>query len=144
MAEAVGTAIGIISFGLQLYTGLSEYLGAVKGREEDLLQAKNNAKTLKCSLKAIEDTLSKVNGGSISQDAVEECKSSCESELDALYNLLNDLQGKPVNSADSISKVRSSMQKWSCPFKKKNIARLEERLKSANNVLKTALSGLQL
>ncbi|KAF4442048.1 hypothetical protein FACUT_2271 [Fusarium acutatum] len=144
MAEGAGTAIGIISFGLQLYTGLSEYLDAVKGREEDLLQAKNNARTLQCSLKAIEDTLSKVNGNTIVQDAVEECKSSCESELTALHKLLSDLQGKPINPADPISRAKSSMQKWSYPFKKKNIARLEERLKSANNVLKTALSALQL
>ncbi|KAF5598039.1 hypothetical protein FPCIR_3312 [Fusarium pseudocircinatum] len=144
MAEAAGTAIGIISFGLQLYTGLSEYLDAVKGREEDLLQAKNNATTLQYSLKAIEDTLSKVNDNTIAQDAVEECKSSCESELTALHKLLNDLQGKPINPSDPVSKARSSMQKWSYPFKKKNIARLEERLKSANNVLKTALSALQL
>ncbi|KAF5603192.1 uncharacterized protein FSUBG_7416 [Fusarium subglutinans] len=144
MAEAAGTALGIISFGLQLYTGLSEYLDAVKGREEDLLGAKNNAKTLQCSLKAIEDTMSQVNGNAMAQDAVEECKSSCESELKALYKLLNDLQGKPIDPADPITKVKSSMQKWSYPFKKKNIARLEERLKSANNVLKTALSALQL
>ncbi|KAF5624603.1 uncharacterized protein FTJAE_10196 [Fusarium tjaetaba] len=144
MAEAAGTAIGIISFGLQLYTGLSEYLDAVKGREEDLLQAKNNAKTLQCSLKAIGDALSKVNGSSMAQDAVEECKSSCESELHALNSLLNDLLGKPINSAGPICKAKSSMQKWSYPFKKKNIARVEERLKSANNVLKTALSALQL
>ncbi|EXA34453.1 hypothetical protein FOQG_10434 [Fusarium oxysporum f. sp. raphani 54005] len=31
MAEAAGTAIGIVSFGIQLYIGLSEYLDAVKG-----------------------------------------------------------------------------------------------------------------
>ncbi|KAF4501669.1 hypothetical protein FAGAP_2122 [Fusarium agapanthi] len=144
MAEAAGTAIGMISFGLQLYTGLSEYLDAVKGREEDLLQAKNNAKTLQCSLKAIEDTMSQVNGNAMAQDAVEECKSSCESELKALHKLLNDLQGKPINPSDPVSKARSSMQKLTYPFKKKNIARLEERLKSANNVLNTALSALQL
>ncbi|KAG9494889.1 hypothetical protein J7337_013118 [Fusarium musae] len=144
MAEAAGTVIGIISFGLQLYTGLSEYLDAVKGREEDLVQAKNNARTLQCSLKAIEDTMSQVNGNAMAQDAVEKCKSSCESELKALHELLNNLQGKPINSSDSVSKARSSMQKWSYPFKKKNIARLEERLKSANNALKTALSALQL
>ncbi|KLP04221.1 uncharacterized protein FFB20_00728 [Fusarium fujikuroi] len=144
MAEAAGTAIGIISFGLQLYTGLSEYLDAVKGREEDLLQAKNNARTLQCSLKAIEDTMSQINGNAIAQDAVEECKSSCESELKALHELLNNLQGKPINHSDPVSKAKSSIQKWSYPFKKKNIARLEERLKSANNVLKTALSALQL
>ncbi|RKL41589.1 hypothetical protein BFJ72_g5481 [Fusarium proliferatum] len=102
MAEAAGTAIGIISFGLQLYTGLSEYLDAVKGREEDLLQAKNNARTLQCSLKAIEDTMSQFNGNAIAQDAVEECKSSCESELKALHELLINLQGKPINPSDPV------------------------------------------
>ncbi|RBR21057.1 hypothetical protein FVER53590_10557 [Fusarium verticillioides] len=145
MAEAAGTAIGIISFGLQLYTGLSEYLDAVKGRDEDLLQARNNAKTLQCSLKAIEDAMSKVNGDhAIAQDAVEECKSSCQAELKALHQLLRDLKGEAIGPAGPVSKVRSSIHKWSYPFKKKSINRLEERLKSANNVLKTALSTLQL
>ncbi|KAF5236748.1 hypothetical protein FANTH_11155 [Fusarium anthophilum] len=145
MAEAAGTALGIISFGLQLYTGLSEYLDDVKGRDEDLLQARNNAKTLQCSLKAIEDMMSKVNGDhTMAQDAVEECKRSCQAELKALYQLLRDLKGMPVDPADPVSKARSSIHKWSYPFKKKSINRLEERLKSANNVLKTALSALQL
>ncbi|RYC82459.1 hypothetical protein BFJ63_vAg14639 [Fusarium oxysporum f. sp. narcissi] len=145
MAEAAGTAIGIISFGLQLYTGLSEYLGAVKGRDEDLLQAKNNAKTLQCSLKAIGEAISKVNGNNaLAQDAVEECKNSCKAELKALGTLLTDLKGPPVNPVGPFAKARSSMHKWSYPFKKKNIAKLEDRLMSTNNVLKTALSALQL
>jgi hypothetical protein len=145
MAEAAGTAIGIISFGLQLYTGLSEYLGAVKGRDEDLLQAKNNAKTLQCSLKAIGEAISKVNGNNaLAQDAVEECKNSCEAELKALGTLLTDLKGPPVNPVGPFAKARSSMHKWSYPFKKKNITKLEDRLMSTNNVLKTALSALQL
>ncbi|KAF5687003.1 hypothetical protein FDENT_5558 [Fusarium denticulatum] len=145
MAEAAGTAIGIISFGLQLYTGLSEYLDAVKGRDEDLLQARNNAKTLQCSLKAIEDAMSKVNGDhTMAQDAVEECKTSCQAELKALHQLLRDLKGAPVGPAGPVSKARSSIHKWSYPFKRKSISRLEDRLKSANNVLKTALSTLQL
>ncbi|KAF5553203.1 hypothetical protein FNAPI_6808 [Fusarium napiforme] len=145
MAEAAGTAIGIISFGLQLYTGLSEYLDAVKGRDEDLLQARNNAKTLQCSLKAIEDAMSKVTGDhTIAQDAVEECKSSCQAELKALHQLLRDLKGTAVGPAGPVSKARGTIHKWSYPFKKKSINRLEERLKSTNNVLKTALSTLQL
>ncbi|KAF9771514.1 hypothetical protein IL306_010837 [Fusarium sp. DS 682] len=143
MAEALGTAVGVISLGLQLYAGLSEYLDAVQGRDEDLQQAKRYAKTLQCSLTAIEDAMSKVNGDNImAQDAVEECTSSCITELKALETLIRDLKGAPTE--DPVAKATSSMRKWTYPFKKKNITKLEERLKSANDVLKTALSALQL
>ncbi|KAF4334081.1 hypothetical protein FBEOM_12092 [Fusarium beomiforme] len=145
MAEALGTAVGVISLGLQLYAGLSEYLEAVKGRDEDLQQAKNYAKTLQCSLKAIEDAMNKVNGdNTMAQDAVEECTSSCLIELKALDVLLKDLKGEPALPSDTVAKARSSIRKWSYPFRKNSMNKLEERLKSANNVLKTALSALQL
>ncbi|EMT74416.1 hypothetical protein FOC4_g10002530, partial [Fusarium odoratissimum] len=100
---------------------------------------------LQCSLKAIGEAISRVNGNNaLAQDAVEECKNSCEAELKALGTLLTDLKGLPVNPAGPFAKARSSMHKWSYPFKKKNITKLEGRLMSTNNVLKTALSALQL
>ncbi|CVL11712.1 uncharacterized protein FPRN_14912 [Fusarium proliferatum] len=153
MAEAIGVAgsvVGIVSFGLQVYTGLSEYLDAVKGRDEDLQQAKRYAKALLSSLKAIEEVISKVNGNNaltpdaLAQDAVEECKDLCKAELQALGTLLENLKGPLVHHAEPFAKAKSSMHKWSYPFKKKSISKLEDRLMSTNNVLKTALSALQL
>lgn len=153
MAEAIGVAgsvVGIVSFGLQVYTGLSEYLDAVKGREEDLQQAKRYAKALLSSLKAIEEVISKVNGNNaltpdaLAQDAVEECKDLCKAELQALGTLLENLKGPLVHHAEPFAKAKSSMHQWSYPFKKKSISKLEDRLMSTNNVLKTALSALQL
>ncbi|KAH7246638.1 hypothetical protein BKA59DRAFT_395954 [Fusarium tricinctum] len=148
MADPVGitgTAVGIVSFGLQLYTGVSEYLDAVKGREEDLRQANTYAKTLWTSLKSIEDAMENIDSHhTIPKDAVEECKVSCEIELKSLDSLLKDLRESPVDAANRASSVKSSIRKLSYPFKKKSITKLEEKLNSTNNVLKIALLALQL
>ncbi|KAJ3535187.1 hypothetical protein NM208_g7235 [Fusarium decemcellulare] len=148
MAEPVGitgTAVGIVSLGLQLYTGISDYLDAVKGRDDDLRQAKEYAKTLQASLRAIEDALTKTrNDCSAAKDAVEECKNSCEAELKALGALLKELQGPVVAPVDRIAQAKSSLRKWSYPFNKRDIAKLENRLISTNEILQTALMALQL
>ncbi|KAF9771513.1 hypothetical protein IL306_010836, partial [Fusarium sp. DS 682] len=148
MAEPVGitgTAVGIVSFGLQLYTGISEYLDAIKTRDEDLRQAYQYVKDLRTSLIAIEDAMNGINDHhTTAKNAVEECKTSCETELKALEKLLYDLKGSPVDPADGIAQAKSSIRKLSYPFKKKNISRLEERLNSTNNVLKMAMLALQL
>ncbi|KAI6762490.1 hypothetical protein HG530_008470 [Fusarium avenaceum] len=148
MADPIGitgTAVGIVSFGLQLYTGVSEYLDAVKGREEDLRQANTYAKTLWTSLKSIEDATGNIDSHrTIPKDAVEECKVSCEIELKSLDSLLKDLRGSPVDPTSLASSAKSSMRKLSYPFKKKSITKLEEKLNSTNNVLKIALLALQL
>ncbi|KAF4471107.1 hypothetical protein FALBO_1974 [Fusarium albosuccineum] len=148
MAEPVGitgTAVGIVSLGLQLYGGISDYLDAVKGRDEDLRHAKKHAKTLQASLRAIDDTIKNVKCDStVAKDAAEECKSSCETELKALDTLLKDLQGPAIAPVDRIDQAKSSLRKWTYPFNKRDIAKLENRLSSTNGVLQTALMTLQM
>ncbi|KAF5635830.1 hypothetical protein F52700_5142 [Fusarium sp. NRRL 52700] len=141
----IGTAIGVISFGLQLYTGITQYLDAVKGRDEDLQRAKQYANAFQASLKVLGDTILKANDEqAAAKIVVQDCKLSCEAELTALCALLNHLKGLPPLPDDPISKAKGSLQKWSYRFKQKNLSRLEERLKSANSILKLSLSALQL
>ncbi|KAF5598053.1 hypothetical protein FPCIR_3326 [Fusarium pseudocircinatum] len=75
MAEPVGitgTAIGIVSFGLQLYTGISKYLDAVKGRDEDLKYAKQHTNILRDYLSSLEETLQTIGSDStVARHAVE-------------------------------------------------------------------------
>ncbi|PNP84195.1 hypothetical protein FNYG_02883 [Fusarium nygamai] len=148
MADPVGitgTAIGVVSFGLQLYTGISQYLGAVKGRDEDLQRAKQYANAFQASLKVLGDTILKVNDEqAAAKSVIQDCKLSCEAELTALGALLNDLKGPQPLQDDPFSKVKGSLQKWSYPFKQRNLSRLEERLESTNSILKLSLSALQL
>ncbi|CVL03497.1 uncharacterized protein FMAN_15162 [Fusarium mangiferae] len=99
MAEPVGitgTAVRIVSFGLQLYTGISEYLDAVKGRDEDLQSAKQYAKMLRDNLVLIEVAISAIGSEyTMAKYAIEQGKSSCEIELKALEALLQELK-KPL------------------------------------------------
>ncbi|KAF4961417.1 hypothetical protein FGADI_271 [Fusarium gaditjirri] len=147
MAEPVGitgTAVGIVSFGLQLYTGISEYLDAVRGRDEDLQSAKQYAMVLRNYLKSIEETMNAIgNDYTVARYAVEQCKSSCETELKGLEELLQQLTGRSTDPA-ICGQAKNSLRKFTYPFKKKNITRLQERLNSTNSVLNMATLALQL
>ncbi|SCV48891.1 uncharacterized protein FFB14_10588 [Fusarium fujikuroi] len=148
MAEPVGitgTAVGILSFGLQLYTGISEYLDAVKGRDEDLQSAKQYAKMLRDNLVSIEVAISAIGSEyTAARYAIERCKSSCETELKGLEVLLLELKGPMVEPNNRTEQVKNSLRKYSYPFNKKDIFRLQDRLSLTNNALHTAALALQL
>ncbi|KAF5624633.1 uncharacterized protein FTJAE_10226 [Fusarium tjaetaba] len=128
MAEPVGitgTAVGIVSFGLQLYTGISEYLDAVKGRDEDLQTAKQYAKILRDNLGSIEETIGAIGSEyAVARYAIEQCPM--------------------VDPTNRTEQVKKCLRKLSYPFKKKDITRLQDRLSLTNNVLHTAALALQL
>ncbi|KAG4262739.1 hypothetical protein FPRO03_10102 [Fusarium proliferatum] len=148
MAEPVGitgTAVGMLSFGLQLYTGISEYLDAVKGRDEDLQSAKQYAKMLRDNLVSIEVAISAIGSEyTVARYAIEQCKSSCETELKGLEVLLLELKGPMVEPTNRTEQVKNSLRTFSYPFKKKDIARLQDRLSLTNNAFHTAALALQL
>lgn len=148
MAEPVGiagTAVGIVSFGLQLSTGISEYLDAVKGRDEDLQSAKQYAKMLRDNLVSIEAVVGAIGSEyMVAKYAIEQCKSSCETWLKGLQVLLLELKGPMVEPTNRTDQVKNSLRKFSYPFKKKDIARLQDRLRLTNNALHTAALALQL
>ncbi|KAG4291750.1 hypothetical protein FPRO06_13003 [Fusarium proliferatum] len=148
MAEPVGitgTAVGILSFGLELYTGISEYLDAVKGRDEDLQSARQYTKMLRDNLVSIEVAISAIGSEyTVARSAIEQCKSSCETELKGLEVLLLELKGPMVEPNSRTEQAKNSLRKFSYPFKKKDIARLQDRLSLTNNALHTAALALQL
>ena len=148
MAEPVGitgTAVGIVAFGLQLYKGISQYLDAVKGRDDDLGQARKHAKKLQITLNGIQCAIPRVKDGCAeAQEVVKECMSSCEVELRALEVLLDELQGPLVLEKEPFARARESIRKWSYPFRKGDIEKVEKKLNATNWVLQTALSVMQL
>ncbi|CAI0655254.1 unnamed protein product [Colletotrichum noveboracense] len=138
-----GTAAGLVSLGLQLYGEISKYIKAVKGREDDLRVARQNAEVLKKCLNAIKGATSSTNiAQTASKDAVEECVASCIDELKQLDELLTHLRDS-TTPADSLSaKVKAKGRQLMYPLHKDDIVDLEKRLTSTNDVLQTALHAL--
>ncbi|KAF6820392.1 hypothetical protein CPLU01_12746 [Colletotrichum plurivorum] len=145
MAEPVGTAVGILSLGLQLYGTITKYLDAVKGRERDLVSAQYQAHTLRQCLSVIDSVVTQAREThAAASDAVEACISACETELRALEALVIRLQGPTTPAATISAKAKARVVKYAFPFHKDSILALEKRLLSTNQVLQTGLHALGL
>ncbi|KAI0801610.1 hypothetical protein GGR55DRAFT_701407 [Xylaria sp. FL0064] len=141
-----GLVTGVISLGLQVAGGLSDYLDAVKGRTEELRSAKRQATEMKELLLTIKDLLPQVeNTFPKSAIMIKRHVNSCDAELSALHALLSELS-QPSSSGTGIRLKLSEQKKLTYPFNRSHISRLEERLTKVNNTLQTALqvTGLEI
>lgn len=140
-----GTAAGLVSLGLQLYGEISKYIKAVKGREEDLRAARQNAEILRKCLNAIKGATASTNlTPTVSKDAVNECVASCIDELKQLEELLTRLRGSTAPADTLSSKFKAKGRQFIYPFHKDSVVDLEKRLASTNDVLQTALHALRM
>ncbi|EQB57837.1 hypothetical protein CGLO_01988 [Colletotrichum gloeosporioides Cg-14] len=138
-----GTAAGLVSLGLQLYGEISKYVKGVKGREEDLRAARQNAEILRKCLNAIKGATASTNTAqTASKDAVDECIASVKDELKQLEDLLTRLRGSEAPANTLSAKARKKGRQLLYPFHKDSIVDLEKRLASTNDVLQTALHAL--
>ncbi|KAF4491020.1 hypothetical protein CGGC5_v001657 [Colletotrichum fructicola Nara gc5] len=106
MAEPVGitgTAAGLISLGLQLYSEISNYLDAVKGRQQDLDFARHQCASLKRRIDAIDAAITSPGFlPMVSRDALDSSVQGCQRELGALNELVLRLQG-PSSPVSTVS-----------------------------------------
>ncbi|KAI0430275.1 hypothetical protein F5Y09DRAFT_356106 [Xylaria sp. FL1042] len=138
--SVAGLVTGVISLGLQVASGLSDYLDAVKGRTEELGSAKRQAIEMKDLLLTIKDLLPRVESSfPESATMIQRHVESCDAELSALHALLSELS-QPTSSSSGIRlKLSEQKKKLTYPFNRSHISRLEERLAKVNNMLQTAL-----
>ncbi|KAF3021573.1 hypothetical protein E8E14_013363 [Neopestalotiopsis sp. 37M] len=134
----VGTAVGVVSFGLQLYSAVATYVDALDGRRDDLASTRAKLDSLRDSLTTIQSALpsSPSTGTSTIPPIVTECKA----ELDQLEVLLQDL----VGSNASGNKLKERIRTLKFPFRRDSLMKLEDRLHKTNSVFQTALSVLNL
>ncbi|KAL3292573.1 ankyrin repeat-containing protein [Colletotrichum asianum] len=148
MAEPVGiigTAAGLVSLGLQLYGEISNYLDAVKGRQEDLDFARRQCMNLKRCIDAIDTAITSptflLTG---SRDTLDASVQDCQRELGALNELVLRLQGPPSPASTVSVKLREKGRKLAFPFLRKGMQELESRLESTINVLQLSTQTLGL
>ncbi|KAI0451235.1 hypothetical protein F5B21DRAFT_387914 [Xylaria acuta] len=135
-----GLAASVISLGLEVAGGLSDYLDGVKGRVEELSSAKRQATNMKDLLLTIKDLLPQVkNSWPTSATSIERHVQSCNTEISALYTLLSELS-QPASSSSGIRlKLAEQKQKLTYPFNRAHLGHLEERLVKVNSALQIAL-----
>ncbi len=139
-----GTAVGVVSLGLILCQGLTDYLQALECRKEDIESTSRQVDCLRSALNVINVALPNLpsdhqNAGHV----VEECLHLCEEEIKRLSDKLNEL--KDQSHSDSFNqKLRLQAQKLAYPFKRGSLRRLEDSVVKINRILSTALQAIGL
>lgn len=137
------SAAGLISLGIQVTQGINTYLGALKGRQEDLdaVHRKNDA--LRHIVESVKSTVFSPQPLNRSHAVVADCIATCEGELAGLETLVAQLAGCK-NAKTWKARLQNQSKKLSYPFQQSKVEQLSRRLDQANGTLQTSLQGLGL
>ncbi|KAK7936639.1 uncharacterized protein PG986_015077 [Apiospora aurea] len=144
MAEAfslAASAAGLISFGLQVTSGITIYLDAVESRQDELASVKRQNDALAASLNIIKAAAaSSRSGPNHHGQAITTSIQSCEAELRAVEALLAALANCD-NTATWRQRLLSKKKKLSYVFDRPKVQQVVQRLQSANQMILKPLSN---
>lgn len=130
--------VGIVSLGLQTCAIVKTYLGAVKSRADDLASATQLADRFQTSLNALQTISIQPQHQSANSNVVS-CVTLCQNEINALKQVVSRLcsAGSQITVKEQL---KEKAKKYSYPFNRADVQKLETKLTKANNALQTALS----
>ncbi|RYP45967.1 hypothetical protein DL768_007749 [Monosporascus sp. mg162] len=122
--SVAGLAIGVVSLGLQVTGGITDYIDALNCRDQDiaLLQRDHQAATA----------------------AVRECLDSCKKELQVLESLVAELVACDQSTTGRKNKIKNQGKKLLYPLNRPKLEQLGTRLRNVNATLQLALQTLGL
>ncbi len=128
----VGTAVGVVSFGIQLFEGLYEYFSAVQGRTRELDTTSCQIKHLITIFQALEAMIPKLDRIS-SQDAgtlrrLEKCIDDAQAAL-ALVEAFLQSQGSATITLSLKDNLKKSVYVITFPIRLKELKKLQEHIK---------------
>lgn len=150
MADAFGlaaSAAGIVSLGLQVYTGVSSYVEGIKDRKAELSAVTRQANSLQTAVKVLQDATPRINAVlSTSDSSLVPALKTVEEELWALRLFLGSLQEQevPNQTSDIARTLKQQKKKFTFPFNRPTLEKLQKKLESANNALQTSLQVVDL
>ena len=147
MAEAfgvAGSAVGVISLGIQFCQGLLTYYESWKGCHQDIENTSKSITGLTEILERVSNVIEKKTG----QDESIELQISsivvrCLTNINALSAELDRFEKYP-RSADVRAKVKSQLRRLYYPFKESTLANLREIIQDVRDDLLLALQVLQV
>lgn len=143
----LGTAVGVASLAIQLSSGISSYIDALRCREEDLKSIKRRFQSFRASIAAIEAIEQRLCSESLTippQLPLVKCIQVCKDELVALTNFWEKFNQQTSRTTGFGDRIRVKAWEISYPFCRDDLSRLEARLGQATQILNTSLQTIQL
>jgi hypothetical protein len=145
MAEVAGTAIGVISLGIQVCQGLVSYYQAYRGQDEKIRDILCDVRALSNTLEAAHACLSKADSArlvAISQ--AEDSIVACAVAIDRLEQLLKRCRQTTSPTATASEQIQLAFRKAAFPFRQSTIQDFSETVKGLQANVSLAIQTLQL
>jgi hypothetical protein len=129
-----------------MLSGITEYLDTIQRRRQDINTVRQRVAIFASEITAIEVIEHRLfQSTSSRQPSLLDCTKACEKELQALQHFLATFDDGNILKKWSTKKVLKSRDAaLSYPFKRKDLARLEERLDRANGILCANLQAVRM
>ncbi|KAI1350636.1 hypothetical protein F5Y01DRAFT_325881 [Xylaria sp. FL0043] len=146
MADPVGvagTAVGIVSLGLQVYGALNQYLDDFNSRDERVTKTLAYLKQLKEALDVIDAAAQSFQTRQQAPaNTVLSCLHSCQAEMNALQEKIQGFRSSPQSSVKG--KIKEINRKLRYPFDISSVEEMEKSLERIIAQLSLAIYGLEL
>jgi hypothetical protein len=139
-----GTALSVVSLGIQVFHGLISYYESWKSYEQDIGRTHNALAVNLNTLEALQNAFSKTTSAPFHAQAhAEEIILSCRSGIQSLQKKLEKIQ--PCQIPDSSwSKIQSHGRRAFYPFRESTLSKLREIVADLRDDLTLALQVLQM
>ena len=139
-----GSAVGVISLGIQVCQGLLVYYDSWKGCHQDIENTSRSLASLTETLKLVSRAIRNKQGqGDPVEEQINSIVLRCLTGIKALSEELKSFERYP-DSADIRSKIKSHMRRLYYPFKESTLSKLRDSVQDVRDELVPALSVLQL
>ena len=142
--SVAGTAVGVLSLGIQVFQGLLEYYRAWQGQSEEI---KSTLESIACEqliLELLQSTLAEQPSGfTASVVPVEECITQAGAEFRKLEQILQKCRRSCVQG-NVQEHLKNVMKNFLYPFRRETIQDLKNVVAEVGRVLALALQHLQL
>ncbi|VUC33350.1 unnamed protein product [Clonostachys rosea] len=145
--SVAGSAVGVVSLGLRVTGGITEYIDALQSRDQYIESVRQKNDTLRKTLQIVEASLSRLQQQGDHQAAaqvVRECLDTSMKELKALEDLITELTVGNPSLPRRESKLKTQGKKLMYPFSRPKLEQLGTRLGHINAALQLALQTLGL
>lgn len=132
-----GSAVGIISLGIQVCQGLISYLQSFKAQDQDIQESLSDVQTMVSILYSLKGILPKVDKRSSETPAIRRCLAESEEKLREIQQFSVKLRGTESPEHDVLGKMDNARRSLLYPFR-------EGKLKSLCQALKGLLQHLSL
>ena len=145
MAEAVGLAVGVASFGIELCGGLIIYLDSLSERKDEIIALVSQTHLLEVVLGALRDTCLKYESNhSEAAKIASKCLLACEEDLNAVRNIMAKLCGHFIADPNLKQVLKEKAKQIVYPVRRPALDQVLNRLTRISQIVQSALQNLTL